>query len=115
MKEPRRRAGNVWNTAYRPPAPAEATRTAPVNGPVPAGVPLPSRMERQPMHKDKGSLRQGPARSGWRFGLALLLGAVAGATAFPRPARGGGTRNDKKDGLRAGPAPAAPGSAPPNG
>lgn len=27
-------------------------------------------------------------RSGWRFGLAALLGALAGATLFPRPAKG---------------------------
>lgn len=66
------------------------------------------------MRKDRGSLRRGPDRSGWRFGLALLLGALAGATAFPRPARGG-SRGGTKDGLRADPAPAAPGSAPPNG
>ncbi len=25
---------------------------------------------------------------GWRFGLAALLGALAGATLFPRPAKG---------------------------
>jgi len=46
----------------------------------------------------------------WRFGLAALIGALAGATLFPRPARGR-TRED----VRADPAPGDPGSAPPSG
>ncbi|PXW55543.1 hypothetical protein BY998_11827 [Methylobacterium sp. B4] len=55
-----------------------------------------------------------PRRGGWRFGLAALLGALAGATLFPRPAKGAAS-SDTKGRLRADPAPAAPGSAPPSG
>jgi hypothetical protein len=46
----------------------------------------------------------------WRFGLVALIGALAGATLFPRPARGR-TGED----VTADPAPRDPGSAPPNG
>lgn len=55
-----------------------------------------------------------PRRGGWRFGLAALLGALAGATLFPRPAKGGAS-GDTKGRLRADPAPEASGSGPPSG
>ncbi|AMB44031.1 hypothetical protein Y590_03922 [Methylobacterium sp. AMS5] len=45
----------------------------------------------------------------WRFGLAALIGALAGAMLFPRPARGGAGED-----VRADPAPRDPGSAPPS-
>lgn len=47
-----------------------------------------------------------PQRRGWPFGLVALLGALAGATLFPRPARGG---------FRADPDSEAPGSGPRSG
>lgn len=59
-------------------------------------------------HDDRAAGRR--SGGGWRFGLAALLGALAGATLFPRPAKG-----RARDDLRAEPAPRAPGNAPPSG
>lgn len=57
-----------------------------------------------------GTGTAGDPRKPWRFVLAALLGALAGATLFPWPARGGA-----RDDLRPDPPPAGPDSVPPNG
>ncbi len=51
----------------------------------------------------------------WRIGWTGLLGALAGMVLFPRPARGDVRGKGVKEGVRAGPAPEARGSAPPSG
>lgn len=57
----------------------------------------------------------GPRRKPWRLGLAVLLGALAGATLFPRPAKGRERKGGARVDVRADPAPAKPDSAPRNG